>query len=324
LTAIRGLTSQQFKSPSVVGSGRLWLSDAYMGGIAEAAVDWKGPCYGRKMGTEGYRNSLKIDGELDAEASVDEYIPKFKNPADAPKTGFTMAVEETPELPTAGKWISVKAHGAKGDGTTDDTAAIQKAIDVDEPIVYLPHGRYRIDGVVKLRGNLRRLCGMSSTIDGAGKGPMFRLEDGKPTTVTIERLNCEGVPGSALFEQASSRTWVLRSISAKRGFYGAEIADPKLFLEDVRGPSLVCKGGTIYGRGVSTTFLGTGDAIGWWFGLESALVPRSPSRRSEFIGNVTTFDGDAWLSTVIFGEARIGRSVSRGVTVDGLYAPPSK
>jgi glycerophosphoryl diester phosphodiesterase len=44
-------------------------------------------------------------------------------------------------------WLNVKdkAYGAKGDGTTDDTAAIQAAINACAPggIIYIPHGRYR-------------------------------------------------------------------------------------------------------------------------------------------------------------------------------------
>jgi hypothetical protein len=45
--------------------------------------------------------------------------------------------------------VSAKDHGAVGDGTTDDTAAIQAALDAaetDGPVCFLPPGRYRLDG----------------------------------------------------------------------------------------------------------------------------------------------------------------------------------
>ena len=322
LTAIRGLTSQQMKSPSVVGAGQLWLSEAYMGGIAEAAVDWKGPMYGRKIATEGYRNSLKIDGELDSEASVDEYIQKFKDPALAPKTGFTLPVEETPDLPTTGKRISVKAFGAKGDGKTDDTAAIQRAIDAGEPIIYLPLGDYRIDGVVKLRGSLQRLCGMSSTVGvGADAGSVFRLEDGKPTTVTLERLQWAGGKDRALVEHASPRTCVLRSVSARGELYRSTIADPRLFLEDVNAPVQLFKRGTVFGRGVRNLILRTDGGTRWLFGLEGHLMEQGTSGRDEIVGSATTFSVSG-ARVAIFGSGRANfglGGVSHAESIDGLY-----
>lgn len=40
--------------------------------------------------------------------------------------------------------VSVLDMGAKGDGTTDDTSAIQKALDRPGAVVLLPKGYYRI------------------------------------------------------------------------------------------------------------------------------------------------------------------------------------
>ncbi|MCL1857517.1 MAG: glycoside hydrolase family 55 protein, partial [Kiritimatiellaeota bacterium] len=54
-------------------------------------------------------------------------------------------------------WVNVKAHGAKGDGVADDTAAIQAALDLmpyersDIPCtVYLPPGTYRITRTLRM------------------------------------------------------------------------------------------------------------------------------------------------------------------------------
>ena len=44
----------------------------------------------------------------------------------------------------AGKSNSVRDHGARGDGSADDTAAIQKAVDAGTGAVFLPRGSYRI------------------------------------------------------------------------------------------------------------------------------------------------------------------------------------
>ncbi len=53
-----------------------------------------------------------------------------------------------PESPGA---VNVKtAYGAKGDGTTDDSAALQKAVD-DNDVVFLPKGYYRLSKTLMLR-----------------------------------------------------------------------------------------------------------------------------------------------------------------------------
>ena len=44
--------------------------------------------------------------------------------------------------------VNVKDYGAKGDGTTDDTAAIQAAVDTEAGRIFLPAGRYKMDSIV--------------------------------------------------------------------------------------------------------------------------------------------------------------------------------
>ena len=53
-------------------------------------------------------------------------------------------------LPPVAEWTSVRTLGAKGDDRTDDTAAIQKAIDTHR-VVYLPAGFYRVSDTLRLR-----------------------------------------------------------------------------------------------------------------------------------------------------------------------------
>jgi hypothetical protein len=54
-------------------------------------------------------------------------------------------------------WVSVKDHGAVGDGSADDTAALQAAITAlpaNGGTVYLPAGTYKITSPITLRGRL--------------------------------------------------------------------------------------------------------------------------------------------------------------------------
>jgi hypothetical protein len=53
-------------------------------------------------------------------------------------------------LPPTADWTNVRTLGAKGDNTTDDTAAIQKAIDAHR-VVYFPTGFYKVTDTLKLR-----------------------------------------------------------------------------------------------------------------------------------------------------------------------------
>ncbi|MEK9212137.1 glycosyl hydrolase family 28-related protein [Sphingomonas sp. 2378] len=55
-----------------------------------------------------------------------------------------------PPLPPVEDWTNVRALGVKGDDATDDTAALQKAID-SHPVLYFPAGFYRISDTLRLR-----------------------------------------------------------------------------------------------------------------------------------------------------------------------------
>lgn len=58
--------------------------------------------------------------------------------------------------------VSVKDFGAKGDGVTDDTAAIQAALDSGASLVFFPLGTYKITTVLTAR--------QKTVLYGAGKG----------------------------------------------------------------------------------------------------------------------------------------------------------
>ncbi|MCU1295356.1 MAG: SMP-30/Gluconolaconase/LRE domain protein [Bryobacterales bacterium] len=53
-------------------------------------------------------------------------------------------------LPAASEWTNLRSLGAKGDGKTDDTAVIQKAIP-DHRVIYGPVGNYVVGDAVSLR-----------------------------------------------------------------------------------------------------------------------------------------------------------------------------
>jgi hypothetical protein len=80
-----------------------------------------------------------------------------------------------PALPGVDQWANVLDLGAKGDGVTDDTAALQKAID-GHRVVYLPMGHYLVTDTLHLRADTM-LIGMhpsATQIDLAEETPAYQ------------------------------------------------------------------------------------------------------------------------------------------------------
>ncbi len=59
---------------------------------------------------------------------------------------------DLPPLPPTDTWANAQALGARGDGTTDDTVPLQRAIE-SHRTVYLPMGRYIVTDTLTLRPN---------------------------------------------------------------------------------------------------------------------------------------------------------------------------
>ena len=55
-------------------------------------------------------------------------------------------------LPARDTWVNLRTLGAKGDGATDDTAAIQRAID-EHATIYIPSGHYIVSDTLALKPN---------------------------------------------------------------------------------------------------------------------------------------------------------------------------
>lgn len=104
------------------------------------SIDGSGETYRVNVLTHGYRMD-------DLEAR-----PETKTVFDLAATeSFPAgAMTDLPPLPSVKSWVSVKSSGAAGDGETDDTKAIQDAID-KYPVVYLPQGLYRVSGTIRLK-----------------------------------------------------------------------------------------------------------------------------------------------------------------------------
>ena len=95
---------------------------------------------------ESFTHGNQMD-DLSAKASI-----RTTQSLKALETFPAPSATDLPALPEMKTWASVRDFGAKGDGITDDTYAIQKAID-QKATVYLPQGRYRVTETLVLKAN---------------------------------------------------------------------------------------------------------------------------------------------------------------------------
>jgi len=82
---------------------------------------------------------------------------------------------DIPPVPSQNTWVNLHTLGAKGDGVTDDTAAIKKAI-ADHRTIYFPSGRYIVTDTITLKPDTV-LIGLSPTttqIDLPDSTPAFQ------------------------------------------------------------------------------------------------------------------------------------------------------
>ena len=100
-----------------------------------------------------------------------------------------------PSFETPGAADIKEKYGAKGDGKTDDTSAIQKAVDENE-IVFLPKGVYRVTDTINLRSKTK-LIGiafhLSVIMAYAPFGKLGDLSVPKPVISTADDANAETI-----------------------------------------------------------------------------------------------------------------------------------
>lgn len=137
------------------------------------------------------------------------------------------------ELVTEGT-LNVKQFGAKGDGTTDDTEAIQKAIDLlrtlprseskDYSNLYFPDGEYIVSDTLSIEtGRWSKITG-KATIKANMTKPILRLY--QTMYVVIEGLffiQESTTSGSACLETEESYTNTFNELTLKGGYKGINI-----------------------------------------------------------------------------------------------------
>lgn len=258
-------------------------SELSSGGPGAAAIEVKDAptLLLRNVRTTGYDLTARLtigDAEkgvpsgLTNEFLAGERFTPFGEPSKA--RTLNLPIEEAPAYHGGeSEWVSVKVHGAKGDGRTDDSAAIQKAIDADKSVVYFPAGAYRIASPVIVRGSVRRIVGFSSSFVEAEGKTLFRFEN-SDHPASVERF-C--FFGGGKIENAATKPVILRHITGpqKNGIVTSG-ADRKWYFEDVctshftlpRGTSLYARQFNCEPEPPGAGFVNDGGLV-WILGLKS-------------------------------------------------------
>ena len=113
----------------------------------------------------------------------------------------------------ATSFVSITDFGARGDGRTDNTAAIQRAFDTAKATgksVYVPEGVFAHSGVLRANG---------ISIDGAGAKSVLHATNAAKSALIVERATMVSTHAvsaasvtSTVRKPASSARWMTQAI----------------------------------------------------------------------------------------------------------------
>ena len=134
--------------------------------LRESGKSFSGPAAGYRV--MEFAHGLTFTGNSDAA----EVQSRFRA---EPVTHAVPLAPVIPAMPASESWVNVHTLGVRGDGTTDDTAALQRAIDT-HVVLYLPGGRYLVTDTLRLRADsvLIGLHPSTTQIDLPENLPAFR------------------------------------------------------------------------------------------------------------------------------------------------------
>jgi len=238
--------------PAVRSRGNMVLIDSVlMGGWPDNdAIECAGQFFARNVQTYGYAQAIRQYtfrygkgfvsevGEPVVGGVVSEWTshPPVRVGGGGARS-LNLPIEEAPYVPLPkdfSAWVCVNDFGADGTDKDDDTAAIQKAFDAaaekGATVVCFPaDGRYNVSGELTVDGSIERIQGAASYLQtGRGKSLRITIKDGGPDVVFFDLLDRPLGGHKIIFDNASSRTLVVRDF---RGHL-IPTGPGKTFLED--------------------------------------------------------------------------------------------
>jgi hypothetical protein len=213
--------------------GVVFLDESSLSGSAGvAAIDQtvatEEALFVRNVVTTGYGSAITQVGQpKSAGADVAwfaSYPPVVLLDAGVPAASLGLPVQDAP-LPAwfdpATQWADVDAYGAKGDGTTDDSAAVQAAMSSGKPVVIFPKTAYLWKTTVTIPATVQRVDFMYADVNGA-------LTVAEPSTSPLRLAYHPGYGGVKLM---AARTVILADWSGSFSNPGA--IPGEVYLENV-------------------------------------------------------------------------------------------
>jgi len=148
-----------------------------------------------------------------------------------------LPVKETPEVPwgdPARDWVNIEKFGAQGDGKTDASAALQRAIDSGAKTIYLPAGKeFFFNSEVIIRGPVWRIIGLEGRFFTEGKA-VWRLVDDRNDSpgVILERMTNRSGGRGIQVRHESKRLLI---VSSATGFEVEGHGSGDIFADDLCG-----------------------------------------------------------------------------------------
>lgn len=246
---VRGVTSQNTVPAVLIEGGLIPLIDAHFNGGdgSNPAIINHGALFARHINTEGYGKIIHNPKEPDRDVignQLEEWTSREPVAVfPSPRRSLNLPIEETPVVPwetDSSNWVNVRDFGAVGDSQTDDTAAIQAAIDAaaknNQTVVYFPANplgvrtAFRYSDHLYVHGSVTQLIGCAAVLMNRENKHII-IKDGTAPVVKLQRLYNNPGGSKAIIENASSRTVVLESCVVDVIASGPG----KTFLEDIVG-----------------------------------------------------------------------------------------
>lgn len=210
-----GIKTAYSKSGNVpVGGGALIIDNVDFTGTATAVQGTSGSVLAGGSVIKSWGQGRQYHGT--SGSSVQQALTPPSKPAALLGSTGNIAERSKPQYLTtpASSFVNVKSKGAKGDGTTDDTQAIQQAMNTlpAGSILYFPHGAYIISNTVNVPSNIKIVGEIWSLIMAKGQAfqnqnspqPVWRIgQKGSTGNVEIQDLIFETVgpqPGAIMME----------------------------------------------------------------------------------------------------------------------------
>jgi hypothetical protein len=219
------------------------IDSELVGGTGGPAIDLKqGQLFARDVKTEGYTVAVRKDGKAAvATDSIGEYVsgetfavcaekwgPQQPN-SEQPRQSLRLPIEDIPQVrwyADVSQWACPEDFGAKADGQTDDSRAVQAAMDSGKPMIYFPGRRYKTTGKISVPASVRRVNGMFHALR-----IVFEIDHAAGEVVLFEDFS------HAAYELSSRRPVMISFADWAHFTNAANQAGMKLHLCGAHGPS---------------------------------------------------------------------------------------